>query len=196
MQSLKIVFPVLLLAACQAPEPKVFSSLQAETDLYSLSPVDVAVLPVEDATPEQGAGHVLEGLRYEIAKALVSRKYTPLDNGKVDEALQEAGASGLSVVDAAWLRTLGGRFGEDATLAVRITRWDQSALMAYATVEFAIDVSMMAPGHADPLWSGELNGRVKSGGTGPAPLKRPERERAAASEVAAELIRLLPMRMR
>lgn len=200
MQLLRIVIPGLALAltACQAKPPQLYPSLEASTELLAANPSDIAVLPVEDATEERTAKAMLGLIRTEIALALVQRMYSPLAPAAVDEVLaaQPTAAPTTSVVDAAWLHSVGGKFGEDATLALRITQWDATSLMATGRVRFAVDVSLMAPGGTSPLWGGELRGEVKAGGEGPAPRDRAGRSRAAAVQFAAELIRLMPRRVR
>ncbi len=186
----------LALAACETAPPRVFSSLEASTELFAVNPADVAVLPIEDATPDGTAADVRTVMREEIAKALVLRQYTPLAPAKVDEVLsgQTPAPPAVSVVDAAWLRSVQGKFGEDATLGVRVTRWDRSSLMSSGHVRFAAEVTMVSTRAKSPLWSGVLEGEVKAGGSGPAPRDRAGRARSAAVEFAAELVRSLPRR--
>ena len=186
----------LALAACQSPPPVVYDSFQASTDLYRVSPADVAVMPIEDATADHAAGQVLESIRAEIAADLVQRMYTPLAVAKVDEVLrlQPGAAPSSSVVDASWLQSVAGKFGEDAVLAVRITLWDETSLMMNGHVHFSADVSLSSPKSPNPLWSGAIKGDVKAGGRGPAPRDRAGRQQSAAAEFARELVRRLPSR--
>lgn len=183
-------------AACQMPPPQVFSSLESSTELFAANPADIAVLPVEDATRDGEAVDVVDTIREEVARALVQRYYVPIAPAKVDDILAgEARAlDTVSVLDASWLKGVGGRFGEDAALALRVTEWDRSSLMATGRVRFAADVLLAAPGVSEPLWSGTLRGEVKAGGQGPAPRDRMGRARAAAKQFAIDLIRLLPKR--
>lgn len=192
-----IVLAAAALAACQTPATKITAdSLDVSTDLYAVNPSDIAVLPVEDATPDQAASAVVDQIRSEISQALVHRLYAPLSSKKVDEALAEAGAdkSTVSVTDAGWLKSIAGKCGEDATLSVRITEWDRSSLMSNGRVRFTADVSMMSEKSPNPLWSGLFKGEVKAGGSGPAPMDRAARENSAASELAEALIKRLPRR--
>ncbi|MEM7201293.1 MAG: hypothetical protein AAF628_13560 [Planctomycetota bacterium] len=187
---------VACLAACETQRPSVYSSLESSTELFALHPADIAILPVEDATPDGNAKEVLDSVRAAIAEALVQRMYTPLSPAKIDEVLADAEVRSptTSVLDAAWLGSIEGRFGEDGTLAVRITQWDTSSLMATGRVRFAADISLVSPTADAPLWSGVLKGAVKAGGLGPAPRDRTGRARSAAAEFAGELVRLLPKR--
>ncbi len=192
------VLLLLVAAACQTPAGGVFSSLETSSELLSTNPADIAVLPVEDATADGSARVVTDALREEIARALVQRYYAPLAPAMVDDVLagELAAPAAVSVLDASWLESVGGRFGEDAVLAVRITRWDASSLMATGVVRFAAELTMKAPAQPEALWSGGVHGEVKAGGSGPAPRDRTGRLRAAATEVAGELIRRLPRRHR
>lgn len=182
----------VVLTACRTPQARVYPSLVATPELAATSPADIAVMPVVDATPDHVAGHILEPLRDEVARALVSRLYTPLANDKVDAALRKKAAA--SAADASAPSSTGAGFGEDATLSIRITRWDQSALMARAWASFTVDVALVSSTTGATLWSGSVRGDVKAGGEGPAPLDRASRERSAAAEVARALIGRLPKR--
>ena len=196
MRFLYTVSLCLAFVGCQTPPAELRDSLLASTDLHRVSPIDIAVLPVEDATADRSANHVLDSIRAEIARSLVSKMYTPLAFGPIDRVMQtEPGATPtVSVVDAEWQRRIGGRFGEDASLAVRVTLWDQSSLMSSGRVRMSADVSLVGKDNPNPLWFGALQGEVKAGGNGPAPRDRASREQAAGAEFARELVRRLPRR--
>jgi len=192
-----LAIPAVLLVGCTTTPAKIDATLQASPDLLRVNPSDIAVLPVEDASTQRIDETVLQRMREELAKALVHRMYTPIAPAKVDEVLAAAGhrPPSVSVMEASWLASLEGRFGEDATLAVRITKWDDSSLMATSRVRFASDVTLISPGApATPLWSGTYSGEVKAGGAGPSPRGRTARLGGVAEQFSIELIRLLPMR--
>ena len=68
---------LLGLVGCAAP-PMVDARMTRSKDLSIISPNDVAVLKIEDASPESGAAGVLEYMREEIQRALIRRNYAPL----------------------------------------------------------------------------------------------------------------------
>jgi hypothetical protein len=188
---------LLLTAACEAPLPPVHSSMITSVELIATNPVDVAVMPIEDATAGGAAQLVLDEVRQEIAAQLVGRLYSPIAIAAIDRATpRDASSAGRthSVVDTAWLATVTGRYGEDAVLGLRITRWDKSSMMVNARVRFAVDATMLGSRDRKILWSGSVEGEVKAGGTGPAPLDPRERELAAGRQLAEQVILLLPKR--
>lgn len=186
-----------LLVACMADPPRVQPSLHASPRLATTGPADIAVLPIEDATPDRKAEPVLVTIREAINEELVERRYSPLAAGRVDSALG-TGTNSVprrgAVVDAAYLGSLAGKAKEDALLGIRITRWDTSSLMANARVRFGVDVTMIESRSKEILWSGTVDGDVKAGGDGAAPLDPAERGRDASRRFARELIQLLPRR--
>ena len=159
--------------------------------------MDIAVLPIEDASPYSAASEVRDSLRDALTVAMIERGYTPLATPKIDQVLRQEGAiePEISVVDASWLKSLGGKFGEDATLGVRITAWDASSLMSTGWVRFGADVAMVSPEQEAPLWSGNIKGEIKAGGDGPAPTGRHRRLLSVSKELAGHMMRLLPKRM-
>ena len=54
--------------------------------------MDVAILPVEDASPYHAAAEVRGFVRDALAVALIERGYTPLAIAKVDEVLRQEGS--------------------------------------------------------------------------------------------------------
>lgn len=188
---------VVLTASCYSTPPKIYQSLEASPALYAVRPVDIAILPVEDASAYGAAHEVLEALRAALAVAIIRQGYTPLATPKIDQVLRQAGSiePEISVVDAAWLKSLGGKFGEDATLGVRITSWDVSSLMSTGWVRFGLDVAMVSPANETPLWFGNIKGEVKAGGDGAAPTGRHRRLLSVSKELANEMMRFLPKRM-
>lgn len=196
----RLTIPVLavLLAGCMNPQPAdVQSSLNVAPELYSANPTNVAVLPVEDASPDRRAVPHLERIRTELARALVRQLYSPFSARAVDGPLaNEAVAIGKDggVTNASFLQRLAGKFGEDAMLGVKVDSWDESSLMADNKVRFSADVAMLDSKTKRMLWSGHLNGVVKAGGFGPAPLDRDEKAKSAAAEFAWQVIQRLPSR--
>lgn len=196
--SIALILGALGATSCRTPAPPIRRSLQTSPELLTKSPADIAVLPVVDAsrsgrlTPE-----LREALREEIAVALArERFYSPLSVDYVDRVMTKEAVSvdDPAVVDAAWLAKVTGKFGEDAVLGLRITRWDDTKLMAEARVRFALELTMVDAATGKTLLSGRLEGEVKAGGEGPAPLTRVARARAAVHELARMLAREFPRR--
>ena len=190
------LIPVLLLAACQTmPPATLHSSLRVWPELDELKPADIAILPVEDATPSKVVTPHLDAMRAHLAAALIERHYSPLSQNLIDLRLRETGAQiGSSPVDAAHQRSVAGRFGEDALLGVTLLNWDESALMNNATVTFTARVSMLHSATEKVLWSGTIDGIVRSGGDGVAPQRRADRASSAVQVFADALIGELPQR--
>lgn len=196
MVRLRHTFVVALVALCacvQRPPADVQSSVIAAPDLYTVNPADIAVMPVEDATPDRRVTPHLDLIRQEVAKSLVGRLYSPLTARAVDAQLATDPLRG-TVTDATLLGKVAGRFGEDAVLGLRITQWDESKIMATNRIQFSADVTMVDAKGKRTLWSGNFTGDVKAGGSGPAPLDRDEKVRSAAIGFAQELISRLPSR--
>lgn len=184
------------LSACAVQTSSVRSALIQSPDLHRLCPSNIAVLPVEDRTPNKSVARLLPYIREEINASLPARKYSPMAVGWVDTAIKGyVPAEGSSVVEEAVLRTLADKLAdEDAVLAVQINRWDDSSLMASAIVRFSAEVTLLGSKEGRALWSGDLEGQVKAGGSHPAPRDPDDRARAAAAEFVAQLIQRLPRR--
>lgn len=185
-----------MLAACQVRPPvETTSSLRVAPDLELLRPSDIAVLPIEDATRGATFEQWSDVLRQSVARSLVQRYYSPLANTMVDRALvARASSSRGSPVDASYVNGLSGVFEEDAILGVRVLEWDDRKIMQDQRARFAVDVMLVARDGNRVLWSGRLDGEVKAGGDGPAPLGRSARTRSAVELMAQVVIGELPAR--
>jgi len=192
------VLSLLFLTACvPLPPAAVNSSLQASEALHTVNPSNVAVVPIEDATPGGNAGEVLETIRQEICGALVRRRYAPLSSRVVDPVVREqtTGLANATFTRPEVLARIAGHLNEDAVLAVRITQWDESRIMANARVRFAAEATMLGTATKAVLWGGTLDGEIKAGQPGPAPRYRDERVLDVARQIARALISQLPERM-
>jgi hypothetical protein len=192
------VLGCLMGAACDTKPPAdVQSSLSTSPDFHVANPTDIAVLPVEDSTPDRRAAPHLDTIRSELVLALVRQRYSPLAVRAVDGqfAAEAASIKKAGVTAPASLQRVAGKFGEDAVLGVRVDSWDESSLSVDNELRFSSDVALLDSKSKKMLWSGHLNGRVKAGGFGPAPLDPEEKARSAAREFAAALIERMPRRM-
>lgn len=196
------LLPFVVLGACRSTMPSdLRRALVVSPSLAAQQPADIAVLPIQDGTP----GRVLEPhyqvLRKQIAAALAKQLYSPLAPRHVDERLgggaASAGAGRIEVaaVDASFVKGIAGRCDEDAVLGVRVTRWDEASIMENARVHVSAEVLMVGREGA-VLWSGTVQGWVKSGGDGPAPIARQARTVSALQVFADSLIAELPQRRR
>lgn len=186
---------LLLFAGCQTPDPvRVDANFVPSAALAAQSPAVVAVLPVEDGT----GGTALDDrlctyIRQQIERQLVDRKYSPLRSGYVDAA--GAVPAGESMLTPATLAKVAGRAGEDAVLAVRVGRWDESTLLKDRRLRFQFEAVMIGRDGTEPMWSGSIQGEVKAGGAGAAPLGRDATARSCADLAVREMLLRLPVRV-
>jgi hypothetical protein len=186
----------LALTACQTEAPiRMASSLRVTPELLAEKPADIAILPIEDGTVAKTFGSLEGRLRAALVKQLAQRTYSPLDPLHIDRRLRDTGrlATG-SPTAPTWIDGLRGTFEEDAILGLRITGWDVSRIMETRRVDFAAELLMVSSKTGAPLWTGRVEGSVKAGGTGPAPLGREQRVESAADVVAEALAAELPRR--
>jgi hypothetical protein len=191
MASRTLAFATLiLLAACETTNPvQVAPSFTTSPALAAVNPADIAVLAVEDGTPDGRAGKLLTLMRQVLMRALTERMYSPLSPAQVDAALSgDARQPSESSVTPAYLKRVAGRATEDATLAVRIDDWDESTLLTDKVVRFRVHAVLVAANTADPLWSGTMQGEVKAGGLGAAPRDKDGMARSCAELAMSELL--------
>ncbi len=199
MRCLRPILACLLLGlvtACESEPPvRLAAALRASPELAVERPSDIAIPPIEDGTVARSFGPLEATMRGALVKQLAERMYSPLAPAHVDLRLRETGrlATG-SPVDPNWLGGVRNTFGEDAVLGLRITQWDVSKIMDTRRVQFSAEVLMLGTKSGATLWSGRVEGSVKSGGEGPAPLGREQRIESAAQVVAEALARELPPR--
>lgn len=185
----------LALVACvPLPPAAVNSSLQPTEALRNANPSNIAVLPVEDATRGGTANEVLETVRSEVCAALVQRRYAPLASKVVDPVVHErtAGLVNASITKREVLARIAGHLQEDAVLAIRITHWDDSRVMASARVRVAVEATMLSSTQKIELWTGGMDGEFKAGREAAAPRYRDERIVDIARQVARAVISQLP----
>jgi hypothetical protein len=170
--------------------------LQLAPEFHEVNPAVVAVVPVEDATAHGSARHLVDTIRQELMQGLVYRHYSPLSVKVIDPVVREktSGIANASLVRPETLGLVAGHCAEDALLAVQISSWDESSLMTDARVKFSATVTMLASKTRKVLWSGSVDGSIKAGGTGPAPLYREDRSVDAARRFARDVANLLPPR--
>lgn len=190
--TLLAVAAALTLAGCQTPEPMQVEATFAPTPgLVEVRPAHIAVLPIENGTPDGAIARHLTYLRQEVERQLVDRHYTALDSSYVD-AIGPMPA-GESLLTPATLAKVAGRDVEEAVLAVRVQRWDESRLLTDHTVAFQFD-AVMAGRKGEVLWNGSMQGVIKAGGSGAAP-REPDRAAQSCIHLAVEqMLQRLPMR--
>lgn len=191
---LAVLALLLLFAACQTTEPvSVSASFVAAKEFDERSPSQIAVLRVEDGTPDGAVARHLTFLRQEVMRQLPGRLFTPIAPAAVDAALhaQPAPGPGESILVPATLRRLTGHAGEDATFALRVDRWDESRLHIDRRLWFQFQAAMVGSDGVQ-LWSGTIQGEVKAGGAGASPRDRDSMARSCAEIAIAEMLNRLP----
>lgn len=186
----------LLFAACHTPPPIVVNAQFTPAPALSERTIEnVAVLPVEDGTPNGAAARVLTLMRQEIERNLVDRLYSPLATPEVDKGLRAAPAvaSGQSILVPATLQKLAGHAHEDAVFAMRVDKWDEGKLQIEHKIWFQFQAALVGSDGVQ-LWSGTIQGEVKAGGTSPAPFDRDGKARSCAQLAVKEMVLRLPKR--
>lgn len=185
----------LWFASCQTPPPiNASSSFSASPALALRNPSDIAVLPVEDGSSEQVASRHLDYMRQALQRQLPARLYVPLAPELVDAAmLKNQPKEGETLMTPAYLKRIAGKATEEAALAVRVNRWDESHLLTDKKVDFEIQAVLVA-NDGEVLWSGNLSGSVKSGGFSAAPRDRDQMGRSCAELAMIEVLNHLQRR--
>lgn len=189
----------LLVTACQTAPPVTvdakFTAAPALSAPDDRKTAVVAVLPVEDGTPNAGAARLLTMMRQELERQLIDRLYSPLTSQTVDAALRGTGkpAPTESLLAPANLQKMAGHAHEDAVFAMRIVRWDDTRIATTNRVQFQFQAAMVGRDGV-PLWNGTIQGEVKAGGAGPAPLDNDGKARSCASLAITEMLQRLPRR--
>jgi hypothetical protein len=76
---------------------------------------------------------------------------------------------------------------------MRIVRWDETRIATTSRVQFQFQAAMVGRDGV-PLWNGTIQGEVKAGGAGPAPLDKEGKARSCASLAITEMLQRLPRR--
>ena len=192
-----LVAVLALGAACETAPPVRVDANFASTEVFATrSPADVAVLPIEDGTPDGSVQRHLVFLRQEISHRLVDRLYSPIAANVTDAALRGAPepAAKESVLAPSVLQKMVGRAHEDAVFAVRVAKWDESTLLVDKRLRFELHAAMMG-NDGQLLWSGSLQGEAKAGGVGAAPRDRDAMARSCGSLAVQEMLQRLPRRV-
>ena len=185
---------LLLLAGCIAPNPvDVDANFVTTTAFGAKGPSIVSLLPIEDGTSNASVSRHLTFLRQEINRQLPDRRYAPTRQTWVDASVRGAAPGGESIVTPEALATLARAGKDDAVLAVRVSEWDEGQLMSTRKVRFHFEAAMVA-GDGTPLWSGTIQGRVKAGGAGAAPIGREAMARSCVELAVQQLLLQLPDR--
>lgn len=188
-----VTLGILVLAGCQTINPvSVAANFVTTPEFATNCPTAVAVLPIEDGSEGGTAARHLTFIRQEVNLQLVrERKFSATTEKWVDASLMGANTGSESILTPARLTALAKASRDDAVLAVRIEKWDESSLMADRFVTFEISAAMVTSDGIQ-LWSGSINGRVKAGGIGASPLGRDASARSCAELAVRELLLHLP----
>ncbi|MGE3171766.1 MAG: hypothetical protein AB7O97_04015 [Planctomycetota bacterium] len=196
MRSIAVPLMLLLFAGCKTLPPVTTTpSFVTYPALATHNPADIAVLPIEDGTPDRTAARHLEFMRQVVQRRLPERLYSPLTSTHVDAALMRNGPGpGETTMTPAYLKRVAGKATEDALLAVRVDLWDESRLLSDKRVEFRIEAALMA-NDGELLWSGNLAGTAKAGGLGPAPRDVDAMARSCAELALTDVLNHLSRRL-
>lgn len=189
---------VLALGGCQTPvQPVVEPAVQVDSQrLQTDPPVDVVILPVEDATVGKVFTGYAEPLRESLSARLADLNYTPVRNRDyVDQRLRDERMRDRSMVDASALEQIRGLFEEDALLGVRINRWDISKIDdRRPTTGFSFDLRLIDSRTGAVLASGTIDGIVPPTTEGVTPTTRKGRLNATVRSLGNYLLDTLPTR--
>lgn len=186
-----------LAAACQTTNPVLVDSTLAPTPVFAnRSPADIAVLPIEDGTTDGAVQRHLVFLRQEVMRQLPGRLFSPITPEVVDAALRGVPEPAVreSVMAPSSLQRLVGHAREDAVLAVRVDRWDESRLLVDKRLRFQFQAALVGS-DSQLLWSGMIQGEVKAGGFGAAPRDRDGMARSCGEIMIREMMQRLPQRV-
>jgi hypothetical protein len=186
---------VALLVGCETRPPMLTTPSFVTSPLLAVrNPADIAVLSIEDGTMDHAVARHLELMRQVLMRALPERLYSPLSPAVVDAAIggENRGAN-ETVLTPGYLRRVAGKSSEDALLAVRVDRWDESSLLTDKRIRFQIQAAMCAS-DGELLWSGTLAGEVKAGGAGATPLDKETMARSCAELAMLDLLNHLSRR--
>lgn len=195
------LFGLLLVAAgCQTAEPvTVYASFKNSPALVTVAPANVAVLPVENGTGDPAIDRHLLFIRQELMGEMIARFYAAPRQTWVDASLRDLSRTtespAGSVLDPNWLKKAAATVPEDAVLAVRLERWDESQLLINRRVYFQFQAALVGKEGAQ-LWYGTLSGDIKAGGAGAAPRDREYMARSCIDLAVRELMLRLPERTR
>jgi hypothetical protein len=164
--------------------------MRTSAELTTLSPADVAVLPVEDAV----AGNPLRDLspyfQRRLYEALVERNYSPISLQRVQSVVEaERGSSG-----APTLAQLKGKFQEQALLLVRVVGWEERSLLADGRIRATTEVKLLDSQSLQNLWSGGYELEMKVDNEGSVKVEKDEFRRQAIDRFVASLMGRLPAR--
>lgn len=186
---------LLSLAGCRQIEPiRVDGEFVTSPRFVTASPSIVSLLPIEDGTEDGAAARHVTMMRQEINRQLPERLYSPTRQQWVDASLRGAAPIGESIMAPGRLAEFARAGKDDAVLAVRVGKWDESTLMSDHRVRFAFDAAMVGK-DGTQLWSGHIEGSVKAGGVGAAPLGREASARSCIELAVRQLMLRLPDRI-
>lgn len=177
-----VAVTVLVASGCtQLPHRAGSATVSSENArIEDVGPVDVAVLPVENATGTKKKLPV-KPLREALEAALVGRRYTPLATEYVDR----------ETVDASFKP---GSLREDATLHVAIEGWDDTLWSSNSAVVVRVRAHIDDSKGSGELWSARLERRFDLGRDRDRfPTEEPLL-RLLCTRIADELLAALPAR--
>ena len=164
-----LVVAVVSLGGCaNTPAVIVEGNTQSAPALLADRPVDVAVLPVDDATIIEGRRRRkidLDMLRKDVADALPGKGYSPIGLEFVDSRLAgQLDTIRGHVAEASTAASIQGVVDEDAYLGVKLLQWDDSRLASRGRLKFRAEVLLTSSSDGERLWWGTIRGDLRAGG--------------------------------
>lgn len=151
----------------------------ASTRLETETTIDVAVLPIENASGKKSLP--AKELRGAFERALVQRRYSPLATEYVD----------AQIVDAAFKP---GSVKEDAQLVVSVDAWDDSLWTTHSAVTLKIRARLVDSRGGADLWKGTLEKRIEIGADRESYSTEAPLRAKLCQQIASEVLAALPAR--
>jgi len=191
-----LVFLLPLLSLLPAAGCRLYSKYPERLDLQATSllprenPAEVAVLPVVDKTGDPRVQKILPDLRRAFYWKLIDRRYTPLGLGYVDRVLRTQSEGPVPLV-----KSLLGKFGEDAILLVTVNSWSEKLLRVDRRVRASLEIHLVSSRSGREIWGGTMDTEIRVPGHGmPSPDEIPLLRKEALNLLAGKALGLLPKR--
>jgi len=196
---LTLLGAAIVAAGCRTADPvTVYPSFTTSPAFASVSPANVAVLPVENGSGDPTVDRHLLFMRQELMNGMITRLYAAPRQTWVDAALRDLSRSpesASSVLDPGWLKKAAATVPEEAVMAVRVDRWDESQLLINRRVFFQFQAALVDK-EGQQLWYGTMSGDIKAGGAGAAPRDKEYMARSCIELAIRELLLRLPAHAR
>ncbi len=161
-RSLRLLFPLLLLAVCLAgcahlPSDPARARIAEESTL----PRKVAVLPFVNRTSAPEAGNVVRKMFYNFFSSL---NYYDLEATRIDQKLKNKGLyDSILAEDPVSLQRIGQVLGADAVILGQVLGYGKAYALVYARTSIRLKASMIDCLSGKTVWEVEHEVRVREG---------------------------------